>query len=323
MRAVVCRELGPLEQGIAVDDMPEPEAGPCTVVLRVEAAGANFVDALMARGGYQMRPPVPYVPGGEVAGTVESVGEGVTSLRPGERVAALCGFGGFAEKARVPAGLTLPVPESVSPGVAATFIQAYCTADFALHHRGHHQPGESVLVLGGAGGIGLAAIDIARSCGSRVVATGSTAEKRAIAAAGGADVVLDPGPDLKERVREETGGGADVVVDPVGGELAEPALRSLREGGRYLVIGFASGTIPRLPLNLVLLRNRTLLGIDWGAWSFGHPAEQGALARKLLEMVGGGRLRPPEPALRPLPDAVAVLEDFLERRSIGKVALVP
>lgn len=207
--------------------------------------------------------------------------------------------------------------------MAATFIQGYCTAHFALRQRGGHEAGESVLVLGGGGGIGLATIDLARSCGAQVLAVASTAEKRKAAEAAGADVVLSPEEPVKDRVRQLTGGGADLVIDPVGGALSEPALRSLGQNGRYLVVGFASGDIPRLPLNQVLLRNRSIVGVDWGAWAFTHIEEQRAMATELLGMVADGRLQPPAPSLHPLEATASVLQAFLDRQSVGKVAVVP
>lgn len=325
MRAVVCHSLGPLDAdaGLALDEWAEPVAGPGQVVMKVEAAGANFVDGLMAEGRYQLRPPVPYVPGGEVAGTVREVGPSVEGVAVGDRVAALTGFGGFAEAVGTGAAAVLAIPGNLDAPRAATMIQGYSTVSYALEHRGRLAAGDSLLVLGGGGGIGLAAVDLGRARGARVLATGSTPEKRAAARAAGADEVLEPTADLKDRVRELTDGGADLVVDPVGGELSETALRSLRTGGRHLVIGFTSGAIPRLALNQVLLRNRSVLGIDWGAWAFSHPDEQRSLALGLLAEAARGDLRPPAPAIEPLERTPQVLAAFLDRRAVGKVAVVP
>lgn len=324
MRAIVCNAFGPVED-LRVQERSDPEPGPGQILVEVRAAGANFVDGLMVEGKYQMKPPVPYTPGGEVAGVVERCGPGVDGLVPGDRVLALTGFGAFAEKVAIPAGIALRVPDGVDLAVASTFIQAYCTADFALRRRAGLQSGESVLVLGGGGGVGLAAIDLSTALGARPLATGSTSAKRSAARAAGADATVDPLQEpLKERVRELTGGeGVDVVLDPVGGPLADSALRTLRVGGRYLVIGFASGEIPRLPLNQVLLRNRAILGVDWGAWAFAHGAEQRGLAEELLQMLAAGHLHPAVPIKEPLEHTSGVLRSFLDRQAVGKVALIP
>jgi len=324
VRAVVCHALGDVE-GLRVEDVSEPEPAPGQVLLRVLAAGVNYVDGLIVQGRYQIRPDVPYVPGGELVGVVERLGPGVDTPTPGRRVVALSGFGAWAERVAIAASSAVTVPEELDISVAATLTQAYSTARFALCERADLRPGERVLVLGGGGGVGMAAINLASALGARVVATGSTPEKRAAAELAGAESTIDPGKEpLKERARELTGGaGADVVFDPVGGDLAEPALRTLREGGRYLVIGFASGDIPRLPLNQVLLRNRSVVGVDWGAWAFAHPAEQRRLLEELVAMVVAGRLRPPVPARQPLDRAPAVLRAFLDRKMVGRVALVP
>ena len=272
MRAVVCRELGP-PSSLVVAEVEPPALRPGGVIIDVEAAGVNYVDALFVQGRYQIKPALPFTPGSEIAGTVSAVGDGVTDVAVGDRVLASCGLGGFAEQVGVAADSVSPVPAVLDAARAAALGQSYCTALFSLRDRAHLQAGETVLVLGAGGGVGLATIDVARALGARTIGAASTDEKRAAARAAGADAVIDTTTEsVKDRAREiarELAGpgatGVDLVIDPVGGDLAEPALRALGEGGRFVVIGFASGTIPALPANQVLLRNRSVVGVDWGA----------------------------------------------------------
>jgi NADPH2:quinone reductase len=241
-------------------------------------------------------------------------------------VLALCWFGGYASHVVVPASSVVPVPDGVGDGQAATLAQSYTTMLFALTRRTSVAAGEWVAVLGAGGGVGLAAIDVARALGARVVACASSPDKLAAASAAGAEATIayeDAGVDLKAAIREATGGGADVVVDPVGGAKAEAALRALRWGGRYVVLGFASGSIPSLPANQILLNNRTVVGIDWGAWTMREAAANAELVAELVGMVAGGRLRPVEPVAYPLDDAVRCLSDLQGRRVTGKAVLVP
>ena len=323
MRRVVCHKLGSLDD-LAVEDASPLSPGPGQVVLDVRAAGVNFVDALIVTGGYQLRPPTPFTPGGEVAGVVAAVGEGVAGLAPGDRALASCWLGGYAEQVVVAAEAVFPLPEAVGFEAGAALVQSYATALFALTRRTRVEEGEWVLVLGAGGGVGWAAIDVARSLGARVIGAASTEAKRAAAREAGAEAAIDTSTeDVKSRARELSRGGVDVVVDPVGGSLAEPALRALRVGGRYLVIGFAAGEIPRLPLNQVLLNNRTLVGIDWGAWMARRPADNRALIEDLLQAVAAGSLHPPAPASASLERAAEVLADVSSRRVTGKVVLVP
>lgn len=324
MRAVVCNELGP-PSVLTIEERPDPTPGPGQVLIEVEACGVNFVDALFVAGEYQIKPPVPFVPGGEVAGTVTAVGEGVTGPRVGERVLASIGLGGYASHVVCGAAQASRLPDELDAARAAAFTQSYCTALFALGRRAGVSDGEVVLVLGAGGGVGLAAIDVAVSFGARAIAVASSDDKRAAALAQGAEAAIDPTTeDLKARARELSGKeGVDVVIDPVGGDLAEPALRALGNFGRYCVIGFAAGSIPRLPANQVLLRNRTVLGIDWGAWGMADPAGNQALLGEGLSLVGAGRLHPVAPTTYPLEDVSRALEDLQGRRITGKVVLVP
>ncbi|MEV4676178.1 NADPH:quinone oxidoreductase family protein [Actinomadura sp. NPDC049382] len=308
MRAAICEKLG----SVAVTETASPVPGPGQVLVTVEAAGVNYVDALFVQGRYQIKPPLPFVPGSEVAGTLPS----------GERVLAMCGLGGFATEVAVPASSAVPIPDELDFPRAATFTQSYCTALFALRDRAALRPGESVLVLGAGGGVGLAAVQIAKAMGARVLAAASTDGKQQAARDAGADDAIGTA-DVKTAARAWSDGGVDVVYDPVGGALADPALRSLRERGRYVVIGFASGDIPSLPLNQVLLRNRAIVGVDWGAWAMANPGAQRALLDELLAMVAKGDLTPVPPRTAPLASVAEVLDDLLNRRVVGKVALLP
>jgi len=321
MRRIVCREFGPLEN-LAVEEVDEPVVPPGTVLVDVEAAGVNFVDALIVRGEYQIKPPLPFVAGGEVAGSVRAVGEGVTTCRVGDRILAMTGFGGFAERVLIGAAQAFPIPSQLDTRRAAAFIQSYCTALFALRERAGLRTGETVLVLGASGGVGRAAIDVAKALGARVIAAASSPERLAACRAAGADETVDYShEDLKSRVKQL--GAVDVVVDPVGGDRTEPALRALGVDGRYLVIGFAAGAIPRIPLNLVLLRNRHIVGVDWGAWMLGNPEGQRRLLGELLVMVEAGNLHPPAPVTYLLEDAAVALADLLANRVAGKAVLIP
>ena len=325
MRRLVCRQFADPDQLVVEDVDPlEPREG--AVVIEVAAAGVNYVDGLLVQGRYQIKPPLPFTPGTEVAGTIAAVGEGVTEWTVGDRVLATTNAGGFSEQVQVRADALLPVPEALSLGQAAAFLQSYGTMYYALTRRTTVGAGDTVLVLGAGGGIGLAAVDLARVMGARVIAAASSPQKLAAAEAAGAHQTIDyEGEDLKVRARElaDVGGGSvTLVVDPVGGAHAEPALRALGWGGRYLVVGFAGGGIPRIPLNLVLLNSRTLIGIEWGAWAGRDRSGNRAMLGELLALAGTGRLHPAEPAARPLEEAGAVLSDLLERRITGKVVLV-
>ena len=323
MRVVVCRELGPLD-GVVVEERPEPSPGRGQVVVAVRAAGVNYVDGLICQGRYQMKPPTPYVPGGEIAGDVVAVGEGVDGVAVGDRVMAMTGFGAFAEQVVVAGASLLRLPAALSYGQGAAFVQSYSTAWFSLADRARLSAGEWLLVLGAGGGIGLASVDVGIALGAEVIAAASSPAKleaaRAIGAVAGIDYERE---DLKTRARELSGGGVDVVMDPVGGRHSEPALRATRRFGRFCVVGFAAGSIASIPLNQVLLNNRTVVGVDWGAWAFSDGAANRALLERLLVMVDEGRLHPPAPAERPLDEAVQVMTELLERAVTGKVVLVP
>lgn len=321
MRRIVCRRIGALED-LEVEDAPRTEPGPGQVLIDVRASGVNYVDGLFVKGGYQIKPPVPFTPGSEVAGVVSGVGPGVQRPAIGDRVIASCGLGGFAEQVAAGAASTFVLPDGVTFEQGAAFVQSYATAAFALTVRAVVASGDRVLVTGAGGGVGRACVDLARHLGARVIAVASNEAKRAAAGNAGAEAWIDPTEDVKVRARELSDGGVDIVVDPVGGDLAEPCLRALREFGRYLVIGFVGG-IPRLPANQVLLNNRAVVGVDWGAWAMRHPEENRSLVDGMLALAAQGALHPPVPTTAPLEDAAIVLRDLEERRIAGKVVLIP
>jgi NADPH2:quinone reductase len=324
MRRIVCREFGAPDR-LMLEDAPDPLPGPGEVLVGVRAAGVSFVDGLIVGGSYQMKPPLPFTPGLTVAGDVLGVGDGLPGLPHGSRVVGCSfGLGGYASHRVLPAQAIVPLPDAVTYEVAATAVESYATILFALTRRAILQPGEWALVLGAGGGIGLAAVDVASSLGARVIAAASSQAKRAAAINAGAELAIDyETEDLKARVRALTSAGADLVVDPVGDPFAEPALRSLRSFGRYLVVGFAGGSIPRLPLNHVLLENRTVIGVDWGDWSRRCPEDNQALVAGLLDSVATGRLHPVAPMTYPLECATEALNGLAERRVTGKLALLP
>jgi len=324
MRAVLCSEFAPLDH-LAVVERPSAPCGVGDVRIAVTAAGVNFVDALFVQGLYQIKPPLPFVPGNEIAGRVVEVGTAVASLAVGDRVLANVGLGGYASEVVVDARRVLPTPANMSDGQAATFTQSYMTAWFALRHRANAQPGQWLLVLGAGGGVGLAAVDVGRSMGLRVIAAASTDAKRAAATARGAEAVIDSSTqDVKAVARElADGDGVDLVYDPVGGTAGEQALRALREDGQFIVIGFASGDIPRLPANQVLLRNRRVTGVDWGAWAGRNPAANHEMMLAIIGEIEAGRLSPVEPVTYPLEQVARALQDQLDRKITGKVALLP
>jgi NADPH:quinone reductase len=322
VRRVTCLETGPLDD-LVVEDVEALEPGPGQVVVDVHAAGVNFVDALFVRGGYQIKPPTPFTPGGEVAGVITAIGDGVEGYRAGDRVIASCGLGGYAEQVAVGVGGLHHLPDGVTFAVGAGLVQSYATAMFSLTRRTQLEAGEWMVVLGAGGGVGRACVDVGRMLGAHVIGVASSEDKRRAATDAGAEATIDPAAeDVKTRTREISGGGADVVLDPVGGDIAESALRSLRTFGRYLVVGFVAG-IPRLPLNQILLNNRNVIGVDWGAWAMRNADENAALVDEICAAVAAGKLRPAEPMSVPLARAADVLRDLEERRITGKVVLVP
>jgi NADPH:quinone reductase len=322
MRALVCKSLGPLDN-VVIEQVDTPSVGTGQVLVAVRAAGVNYVDGLMCQGRYQIKFPTPYVPGGEIAGEVIAVDEAAAgSFAPGDRVMALTGFGAFCEQVAVHSASLMKLPESLSFAQGATMIQSYATALYAFRRAGL-TAGEKILALGAGGGIGLAAVDLAVAKGAIAIAAASSTAKLAAAVVAGAQgTIAYEEEDLKLRAREISGGGVDIVIDPVGGEKSEAALRALKTFGRLCVVGFTAG-IGTVALNQVLLSNRSVIGIDWGAWAVTDPAGNQALIDELLTMVREGTLHPAIPAEHPLEDAVQVMDDLLERRTVGKVVLVP
>lgn len=323
MKAVLAREYAPLER-LALEEVAAPRASAGEVVIAVKACGVNFFDALIVQGKYQTKPPLPFSPGGEVAGIVAETGAGVTTPAPGTRVLAFVGYGGYAQQVATNAANVIPLPPQMDFVTAAAFPITYATSYHALKDRGQLKAGETLLVLGASGGVGLAAVELGKLMGARVIAAASSEEKLALAREYGADGLINyRSSELRERVRELTGNkGVDVVYDPVGGAYAEPAVRSLAFGGRYLVIGFASGEIPKIPLNLLLLKVSSLVGVFWGAFAKVQPARNAANLAQLLGWYVEGRLKPHVSGTYPLAGFGEVLDAVMNRRLLGKAVLV-
>lgn len=323
MRVVSCHHFGPLTD-LVVEERESQPLRDGQVRIDVRAAGVNYVDGLFVQGLYQIKPPLPFVPGGEIAGVISEVAADVTSHQVGQRVFCSTGLGGFASEVVVPAPRAIPTPDAMTDGQAATFVQSYMTAWFALRVRARAEAGQWLLVLGAGGGVGLAAVDVGAAMGLHVIAAASSEEKRAIAMSRGAEATIDTaGDDIKARARELSGRGVDLVYDPVGGDLAETALRTLCDDGQYLVVGFAGGSIPRLPANQILLRNRRVTGVDWGGWIGGHVDENARMLGEVTAAVARGELRPVEPTAYPLERVADALGDQVGRRVVGKTVLVP
>jgi NADPH2:quinone reductase len=320
MQALMCERFGPPED-LVLREVPVPQPGSGEVLIRVHAAGLNFPDSLIIQDKYQIKAPLPFAPGGELSGTVVAVGEGVQRLRVGDRVAALTHWGGFANYAVAQEARTTRVPESMDLDTAAAFTLVYGTAFHALRQRGDLKAGETVLVLGASGGVGLAAIEIAKAIGARVIAGASTAEKLAIARQHGADELVDYAEqDLKAVVKQLTGGkGVDVVYDPVGDKLADPAFRTIGWGGRYLVIGFAGGQIPSLPLNLPLVKGAAIVGVFWGDFVGREPEVHHRNMAELYAMHAAGKLKPLISARYPIAGGGAAIRQMMDRKVTGKV----
>ena len=322
MKSLVVNQLGSLDD-LHVQETPSPALSDGQVRIKVAACGLNFVDSLLVEGRYQVKPAVPFVPGSEITGRIVETGPGVDASMVGRRVFAPVPNGGFADEVVTAANRILPIPDALSDGQGATFMQSYLTAWFAFTRRTQVQAGKTMLVLGAGGGIGLAAVDAGVALGLRVIAAASSEEKRQLALDRGAFATVDVlNDDVKAKVRELGGGGVDIVYDPVGGDLAEPCLRALNAGGEYMVVGFVAG-IPRLPANFVLLLIRTVVGVDWGAWVGRNQGENQKMLVEVMGRIIDGSLRPVEPVAYPMSRAVEAMRDLQNRKVAGKVALVP
>jgi NADPH2:quinone reductase len=322
MRALLCTEFGPPDR-LAIHDIPSPTPGPGEVVVSVKAASLNFPDVLIIENKYQFKPPLPFSPGSELAGIVKAVGEGVTTVRPGDQVMAFTLHGAFAEEIKVEAHRVLPVPDGMDLVTASALLLTYGTMDHALRDRAAVAEGETVLVLGASGGIGLASIEIAKALGARVLAAASSDDKLAVCREHGADDVVNYATDdLRERIKAFTGGkGVDVICDPVGGPYTEPALRSIAWRGRLLVVGFAAGDIPKIPLNLVLLKGCAIVGVFWGDYLRREPASFAKSVEQLGTWYRAGKITPHVSATFNLDHAVDALKLMAARKAVGKLVI--
>lgn len=323
MRAIACKELGPVEKLVLDDDFPEQELTANDVKIAVKSAGLNFPDTLIIEGKYQTKPDLPFIPGGECSGVVEAVGADVVDFKPGDKVVSMSSHGMFAEKVVSPQQMVLPMPEGLSFNQAAGISITYFTSYYAFKQRANLQPGETVLVLGAAGGVGITAVEIAKSMGATVIAAASSEEKLALAQSLGADHLINYNEvSLKDKVKELTGGrGVDVVYDPVGGDFSETALRCMAWKGRFLVIGFASGPIPKIPLNLTLLKGCSIVGVFWGAFTAWEPEEHRKNIEELWAMFAEGKLKPVVTDVFPMARYEEAFNCLTGRKARGKVIL--
>jgi len=323
MRAVLCESWGGPES-LVVKEVPTPALKPGEVLVRIRAAGVNFPDVLIIQKKYQIQPALPFSPGAEVAGEIAALGEGVTTLAIGDRVAALCTTGGFAEQIILTAAACVKIPDSLSFEVASGFMLAYGTSWHAIRDRAALLPTETMLVLGAAGGVGLSAVEIGKAIGARVVAAASTDEKCAICREHGADDVINyTTEDLRAGIKRSCGAGPDVIYDPVGGKYSEAAFRSIGWRGRHLVIGFAAGDIPALPLNLALLKGASLVGVFWGDFVRREPANNMKGISEMLGWMQEGKIKPLISKTYSLDEAPQALLDMAARKVTGKIVITP
>ena len=322
MKAVLCKAFGPADT-LVIEDTSSPQIKKNEVLLDVHAAGINFPDTLIIEGKYQFKPPFPFSPGGEASGVISAVGEKVSHLKVGDRVMALTGWGSCAEQIAVPAYNILPMPDAMDFTTAAAFSMTYGTAIHALKQRGALQAGETLLVLGASGGVGLAAIEIGKAMGARVIAAASSAEKLEVARQAGADELINyQDEDVRERLKTLTKGqGVDVVIDPVGGDLFETVFRSIAWNGRMLVIGFASGTIPSLPVNLPLLKGAAVIGVFWGSFAQRQPQDNVANFEQLFAWYAEGKLKPLVSQTFALEDTAQAINTLAARKAVGKLVI--
>lgn len=322
MKAILCKEYGPAEK-LVIEDVASPDVKGHGVKIRVKAAGLNFPDTLIIENKYQLKPSLPFSPGGEMAGEVIAVGEKVTRFKPGDRVAGLTGYGAFAEEIVAPEQNLIPVPDAMPDEKAAAFSMVYGTSYYALKQRANLQPGETLLVLGASGGVGLATVELGKAMGARVIAAASSAEKLAVAKAAGADELINYTEEpLKETVKKLTNSkGVDVIYDPVGGDFTEQALRAMAWNGRHLIIGFAAGDIPKIPANLTLLKGCSVVGVFWGSFTQREPEASAQNMMELMKLYAEGKIDPKISEVFEFEDYAKALGALTERRATGKVVL--
>lgn len=330
MRAVLCKEFGPPET-LVVEDLPTPEPGEGQVLLDVHAAAVNFPDVLIIQNKYQFKPELPFSPGGEVSGIVRAVGPGVDRVKIGDRVIGSCGHGGFVEELVISQDSCIPIPDEMDLETASATVLTYGTSHYALKDRAHLKAGETLLVMGAAGGVGLAAVELGKAMGARVIAAASSEEKLEICRQHGADATLLYPSDLSDRAQQKAfteqikdaagKSGVDVIYDPIGADYAEPALRAIAWEGRYLVIGFAAGHIPAIPLNLTLLKSCQIVGVFWGAFTMRDPAANKQNLSEIMAMYKAGKVSPHISARYPLEKAADALNAMAGRQVTGKVIL--
>jgi len=323
MKAILCKELG-LPSKLVLEEIPSPVPGKKQVLVQIKACSLNFPDTLIIQGLYQFKPELPFSPGSDISGVVKAVGEGVKHVKVGDEVFGLVSHGGFAEEVLVPANSCFPKPPMMNHKIAASFMMAYGTSHHALKDRAKLKAGETLLVLGASGGVGLAAVELGKIIGAKVIAAASTDEKLAVCKEKGADEVINyTTEDLKKRVKELTGGkGADVVYDPVGGTYTEAALRATAWEGRFLIVGFPAG-IAKIPMNLPLLKGCQIVGVFWGSFAMRSPQQNMANTMELIQMYAKGQLKPHIHATYSLEDAPKALEEMMDRKVKGKVIIEP
>lgn len=332
MKAILCKEYGPPEK-LVIEEVPTPAPQKGQVLIEVHSAAVNFPDVLIIENKYQFKPPLPFSPGGEVSGLVTKVGEGVTKVKVGDRVIGSSGWGGFAEELVLDEARVTPIPGEMDYVTASAFLMTYGTSHHALKDRAHLKPGENLLVLGAAGGVGLAAVELGKAMGARVIAAASSEDKLQVCREHGADETIlyptgsldkDQQKALTDRIKELTGGqGADVVYDPVGGDYSEAALRATNWEGRFLVVGFAAGPIPKVPLNLALLKGCQIVGVFWGAFTGREPARHQENLKELMTWFKEGKLRPHVSRTYKFEEVAQALNDMAARKVKGKIVLVP
>jgi len=322
MKAIVCEKYGP-PSDLVLKDLPSPEPKEKEVLISLKACGVNFPDTLIIQGKYQFKPELPFTPGSDIAGVVKSVGAGVKNVKPGDEVFGFVPHGGFAEEVIAPSRNVFPKPPNMSDPVAASFLMAYGTSFHALKDRAKLKEGQTLVVLGASGGVGLAAVELGKLMGAKVIACASTDEKLALCKEYGADETINyTTEDLKNRIKELTDKkGADVVYDPVGGSYSEAALRAMGREGRFLVVGFAAGDIPKIPLNLALLKECQIVGVFWGSFAMKLPKENMANTMQLMQWYGTGKLKPHIHGIYKLENSIAALEEMMNRKVRGKIVI--